>query len=360
MEEKEGLGLLVEDRRRKKTYVLRFTFYALRITVHVSLYLFFIARLIGTASGLTEERTIDYVIAVVNDQPITLRELETELIVREVEQPPNPVKRAVLEELIERKLMLQKADDMGIPLGRWGEKVNAEIEAIKAEYTDEALFLEELKLSGLEYQELEEWLRNDLIVRELIVRQFRSSIDDEQINQEAAQYFEQNRSEFVEPVLIQFQYILVFSKPEDTADLQTRAKKLAETIVSELKAGTTFREVQQAYSDNPFLLVAEEPQTLTASTEAGLAVADLETDEVSQPIPISEGYLIARLLEKKLPRQKTYPEVSQGIKEQLIRKELEKQRKAWLAEQKEAGDIRILDAELAQIRLENTNAGEER
>jgi parvulin-like peptidyl-prolyl isomerase len=357
---------------RKHTDTLRCPFYALRIAFLVSFCLSFIAI---PSSGLTKERIIDLVIAVVNDQPITrrelenepilfvivnfvrdqpitIRELERELTSQEIRHPPQTVRRAALEGLIERELMLQKADDIGILLGSWGKKVNAEIQALKSGYANAALFFEDLKRIGLEYQEVEERLRNALIMNELTVRQFGNSIDEEQINQKAPQYFEENRSEFIEPAQIQFQYILVPSQPDDAADLQTQAKTLAETITSQLKEGATFQEVQEAYPDNPLLQVVEEPQTLPADTEGRSAIADLEINGVSQPIPIPEGYLIAKLLKKEMhPRQKTYPEVSQEIQNKLIGEELQKQRKEWLAEQKATADIRILDAELAKIPL---------
>ena len=367
----EGLGHSAENQSkeyRKYTDILCSPFYPLRITCYILLCLVFIA---SSSNGLSQERILDYVIAVVNDQPITLRELETELIliavisnplilrergnelnIQEIKNPPNTVKRAALETLIEQKLMLQQADDIGILLWSWGKKVSAEIQALKSAYSDETLFLVDLQRMGLEYQEVEERVRNALIVNELTVRQFRNSIDDEQISQEAPQYFEKHRSDFIEPAQVQFQYILVRSKSDDPADLQAEAKTLAGIITSRLKRGATFQEIQEAYPDNPLLQVVEEPQTLPVDTEAWLAIADLEINEVSQPIPRPEGYLIAKLLKKELqPRQKTYPEVSQEIQNKLIGEELQKQRKAWLSEQKTTADIRILDAELAKIPL---------
>lgn len=356
---------------RKHTDTLRCPFYALRIAFLVSFCLSFIAI---PSSGLTKEKIIDLVIAVVNDQPITrrelenepllfvivnfvkdqpitIRELERELTSQEIRHPPKTVRRAALEGLIERKLMLQKADDIGILLGSWGKKVNAEIQALKYGYTDEALFVEDLKRIGLEYQELEEWLMDDLIVKELTVRQFRNSIEEERINQEVPQYFEKHRLRFVAPTQIQFQYIMVRSKPDDAADLQTQAKTLAQRVSSQLKTGVTFQAIQQAYPDNPLLRIVAEPQTLTANTEARLAIASLQVNEVSQPISIPEGYLIAKLLKKEPSRQQTYPEVSESIKNKLIADALQAQRNAWLAEQKTVSDIRILDAELAKTPL---------
>ena len=366
----ERLGHSAESQRKGGGKdVLCSSLYTLRIAYYILLCLAFIA---SPSNGFSKERILDYVIAVVNDQPIMLRELETELIliaiinnpliilherenelnIQEIKNPPNTVRRAVLETLIEQKLMLQKADDIGIMLWSWGKKVNAEIQALKSGYANAALFFEDLKRIGLEYQEVEERLRNTLIMNELTVRQFGNSIDEEQINQKTPQYFEEHRSEFIEPAQIQFQYILVRSQPDDAADLRTQAKTLAETITSQLKGGATFQEIQGAYPDNPLLQVVEEPQTLPADTEGRLAIADLEINGVSQPILIPEGYLIAKLLKKVVhPRQKTYPEVSQEIQNKLIGEELQKRREAWLAEQKAAADIRILDAELAKIPL---------
>ncbi len=366
----ERLGHSAENQRKegaKHTDILCSPFYTLRITCYILLYLALIA---SPSNGFSKERTLDYVIAVVNDQPITRRELETELIIiavintplilreqdnqltlQEIKNPPNTVKRAVLETLIEQKLMLQHADDIGMLLWSWGKKVDAEIQALKSAYSSEALFLVDLKRMGLEYQEVEERVRNALIVNALTVRQFRNSIDDEQINQEAPQYFELHRSEFIEPAQIQFQYVLVRSKPSDPADLQATTKTLAGTITAQLKAGATFQEIQEAYPNNPILRIVPEPQIPPADTEAQLVIARLEINEVSQPIPTAEGYLIARLLKKELPRQKTYPEVSQEIQDKLIGQALQAHRKAWLAEQKVTADIRILDAELVKTPL---------
>ena len=356
---------------RKYTDTLCSPFYILRITFSVLLYLTLSAI---SDNGTPKERIIDYVIAVVNDQPITLRELdnepslflivnivkdqpitlrelENELTTPNIKNPPNTVKRVALETLIERKLKLQKADDIGVLLGSWAKRVETEMQTLKYGYTDEAQFSEDLRRIGIEYEELEEWLKNDLIIKELTVRQFRNSIDNQQINQAAPQYFEEHRSEFIEPMRIQFQYILVRSKPEDAADQRAKAKALAARISSQLRTGVTFQEIQQAYPDNPLLRIVTAPQTVSTDTEIRLIIASLAVNAVSRPLPIPEGYLIAKLLNKEPSRQQTYPEVSEKIKNKLIADALQMQSEEWLADQKAVGDIRILDPELAKTPL---------
>ena len=213
-------GLNTQPKVKERKIESALTFCVLRSAHYASHATFCSASLLSLyrQTDSVRKRTLDYVIAVVNDQPITLRELETELIliavisnplilrerenelsIQEIKNPPNTVKRAALETLIEQKLMLQQADDIGILLWSWGKKVSAEIQALKAAYSDETLFLVDLKRMGLEYQEVEERLRNALIVNELTVRQFRNSIDDEQIGQEAPQYFEKHRSDLLNP-----------------------------------------------------------------------------------------------------------------------------------------------------------------
>ena len=361
---------------KKHTDTLCSPFYTLHTIFYVLLYLTFIAI---ASNGFTQERIIDYVIAVVNDQPITLRELETEpifLIVNlvkdqpitlrdleneltseKIKNPPNTVKRAALEALIERKLMLQKADDIGILLGSWGQRVDAAIQTLQYGYTDEARFSEDLRRIGLEYQELEEWLRNDLIVKELVIRQFRNSINSKEIDQAAPQYFERHRSEFIQSAQIQFQYILVRSKPDDAADLQAEAEAFARRISSQLKTGIPFQEIQRAYPNHPLLRVVTEPQTVPTETKIRLTIARLAVNEVSQPISIPEGYLIAKLLKKEPARQQTYPEVSEKIKNKLITDALQTQSKKWLVKQKAVADLRILDPELAKTSLPRTTTG---
>ena len=73
-------------------YILRILFYLYLSLVVINL----------PAQG---EEIIDFVVAVVNGQAITLSELKNELIISEIENPSDKVKASVLLSLIERRLM---------------------------------------------------------------------------------------------------------------------------------------------------------------------------------------------------------------------------------------------------------------
>ena len=333
------------DVKHHARYESQFKFYALAYLSAVVNLVF--ANSISTdAELLQSQNPIDYVVAVVNDSAITLSALENELNIRQIRDPSDKVNRArLLKNLIEQTLLLQEAERWGIPLARWREKVNAEIDDIKSKYQSESLFFEELKESGLEYKDLKEWIKSRLILNELIVRRFHSNIDVEVIEQEAIQYFKQNQ-------VLQFQFIMAFSRPEDPLDQQTQSKQLAETIYLRLQAGEKFDAIQQAYRASVNLKVEYEPQIITVDTQLGKTLAKLENNETSHPILTPEGYLICRLIDQESPHWKTDAAAIEDIKNTMVQSAERVQIDAWLKEQREMGHIRILDAELAQVQTD--------
>ena len=323
-------------------YKSRFTFYAL-------VGFFFAVNPVSAASSSADakspqnQKPVDYIVAVVNDSAITLSALENELIIREIREPSDKMNRAyLLKNLIEQKLLLQEAERWGVPLARWQEKVNAEIDDIKSKYRSESLFFEELKESGLEYKDLEEWIKARLILNELIVRRFHSTIDKEVIEQAAIEYFKQNQ-------FLQFQYIMVLSGSEDSLNQQAQTKQIAEKIYQRLQAGADFDDIQKTYKSTPNLKVEYGPQIIAVDTQLGRTLTKLGSNELSHPILTPEGYLICRLIDKESPHWKTDAAAIEEIKNTMIQSEERVQIDAWLKEQREMGDIRILDAELAQI-----------
>lgn len=327
---------------RHACYASRFMFYALA-SLFLAVSLDSVARSSADIRSPQSQKPIDYVVAVVNDRAITLSALENELIIGQIRESSDKVNRArLLKNLIEQNLLLQEAERWGIPLARWKDKVNAEVEDIKSKYDSESLFFHELDESGLEYKDLEEWIKSRLILNELIVRRFHSKIDKEAIEQGAIQNFKQNQ-------FFQFQYIIVFSSPEDSLDRQAQTKQIAEKIYARLQAGAAFDDIQQSYESAPNVKVEYEPQIIAADTKLGRTIAKLGNNELSHPILTPEGYLICKLMDETSPYWKTDEAAIEDIKITMIQKEERTLVDAWLKPQWETGDIRILDPELAHI-----------
>lgn len=310
-------------------YILRILFYLFLSWVVINL-------------PVQGEEIIDFVVAVVNGQAITLSELKNELIISEIENPSDKVKASVLLSLIERRLMLQEAEKVEFPPAP--EKVDAEMQKIVSGYKSEALFRKELKERGLEYETLVEWIRSRMILEKWIERQFGHKILDDDIEQEAIQYYEQHKSEFIEPVQVRYQAVTVLSKPEDTSEQQMRAKQLAEDIYSRLRKGETVHDIQPTNR-----IRIDNNAEISGAQKLGLTLAQLKVGELSKPMLTPEGYLIAKLLSKVPPRQKKYQQVRREISELLIQSKIKALLETWLKEQRKVGDIRILHPKLARV-----------
>ena len=105
--------------------------------------------------------------------------------------------RTVLDELIDRKLMMQEADRLGIPLARWKAKVDVEL---KATLGDEKLLTEINKKFGLETEEIRDWVRTRLILNEFRDRRF-GRVDN--LDQQVAEYFKLSFHDFNDQKLSQ-------------------------------------------------------------------------------------------------------------------------------------------------------------
>lgn len=318
-----------------------FARYRLRLIVYTILWIFSIT---GTRVAIGDEKRIDYVVAVVNNQAVTWTELRSALVVRafvdplvsllpplldELKNPSDEAQQTILDILIDRTLMLQEAERWGIPLARWHDKVATDMERLKMSYPSELVFFETLKLSGLEYAELEEWMRAGLIIDDLIFRKFIKGIDGERIERESRQHFEQHKSEYSQASQVRFKYVLVPLKLDASLQEENQTERSAEAI--------HFRLEQDSAQIKP------DTGTEKIDSKLGRTIAALKTNRWSPPIRTPTGYLIVNSLGVEKRRQQTFTEVKDEIKRMLIDKQVGEQMEKWLAEQKEIVNWRILD-----------------
>ena len=313
-------------------------------------------------SVVGKEEKIDYVVAVVNEQAITRTELRSALVIGafvdplvslspplidELRNPSDEAQGTILDIFIDRTLMLQEAERMGIPLAHWHDKVAASMKRLKKSYPTEAAFYETLKLSGLEYAELEEWMRAGFIIDDLIFRKFIKGIDRERIEQESLQYYDQHKSEYSETAKVRFNYVLVPLRSGASLEEKTQAERSAKEIYLNLRNGTPIEEFQQSEHGS----VQLEAEYLNSTL--GSKIAALKTNKWNPPIRTHNGYLVVNSLGVEGPRQKTYTETKDEIKRMLIDKQVGEQMEKWLAGQKKIGNWRILAPSVARINGRN-------
>ena len=316
----------------------------------------------GVRASVGYETRIDYVVAVVNNQAITWTELRSALVIRafvdplvsllpplldELKNPSDEAQRTILDILIDRTLLLQEAERWGIPLARWQDKVATDMERLKRSYSSELDFFETLKLSGLEYAELEEWMRAELIIDDLIFRKFINRIDEEKVEQESLQHFEQHKTKYFEAAQVKFKSVLVSLRLDASLQEKTQAERTAKAVYSSLNNGMSIQEIQQ--SKQEFAEIESDTRTEYIDSKLQRTIASLKTNRWNPPIRTPRGYLIVNSLGVDKRRQQAYTEVKDKIKRILIDKQVGEQMEKWLAEQKEIGSWRILHPSLARI-----------
>lgn len=146
-----------------------------------------------------------------------------------------------------------------------------------------------------------------------------SNISDEDVNK----YYEERRASFTEPARYQVRHILVaLPLTLDTADESViEARKKADSIVAELKAGKNFAELARQYSDdantkdNGGDIGWVERGQIDASLD--LALASLQPGEFSEPIRTVNGFHVLQVVAAQPEREKPLDEVRGDIMAQL-------------------------------------------
>lgn len=290
---------------------------------------------------------IDKLIADVNGEAITLSSLENELKMLNLSDADKAKQCEVLNNLIERELILQEAQRMGIELAITAKEIEEKIATLRSKYPSEEAFLKYLEKEKLSLEYIKERMKESLMVSEMIYRKFMRPLNVNQnlFENKALRYYKNNESKYTEPRKVKIQQVVILSSltaGEKTAETQSQR------IWKKLERGTTFSELNQIYSDDTNVMVDYDPNYIQVNKLVAVlqdAVSKLEIDELSKPILTKRGYFIIKIIDRKPARQKSFGEVADEIKNKLMSKQVQKDSDEWLKKQRETSDIRILDPE---------------
>ena len=314
-------------------------------------YIFFLF-LLSISAGAHAQTLIDSIIAVVNTDAITRSELENEfriavlMQVRPDTAPTTAERRAVLDTIITRKIVLQEAERRGIVVTQRDTRVAEKIAEIRAGYAFEGDLQSVLQQYQLEEEMVKTRVYEQLIYDEFFRRIFFNDVNSETVAKLAKSYYDANGTKFIVPPTVTFNSLfIVMPKDKSTAEKQA-AEDLVQQLSEHLQQGETFKTVYEAYKTRLALWIEE--LTREVDTPVGTIVTELQISERSTPLPVSEGYQIVERVRNNPSRQKPYSEVSEEISERIRRDLAESEFEAWLREQKEEETWHILDDELVQ------------
>ncbi|MDR1412648.1 MAG: SurA N-terminal domain-containing protein [Actinomycetes bacterium] len=283
--------------------------------------------------------------AKVNNEVITVKQLDAEIAKIKLQSPQifdaetgmeeAVVRKSLLDELINRLLIEETAAKEGIEVG--DTEVQEQIDSIKAGYEDEAAFDEALKNAGYTVETLSSQIRYDLFLQGLITK---TVPDDSVTDADAQAYYDANKTEFVEAAGKKASHILF-----DAND-----KEKAQGVLDDLKKSTDL--------EKDFAEAAKEHSTDTATAENGgdlgwpttgyveafqAALDKLDIDEISNLVKTEFGYHIIMATDERQESTKSFDEVQQEIKDQLLNTKRSESYQELLESLRASAKIEILD-----------------
>ena len=308
--------------------------------------------LLCVVSSPEAQTLIDSVVAVVNGDAVTRSELESELGVPAImqisvtEMPTVTERRAALDTIINRKLVLQESKRLGIVVTDRDARITEKIAEFRRKYASRDAFQRALQAYGLEEETLKTWVYEQLVYDEFFRRIFFNALNSAEIATLAKSYYDANSTEFIVPPTLTFNSLFIHI-PGDASNVEKQtANDMVQQLYMGLRQGAAFDDVREAYKTQ--LAIKFEVLTLEVDTPLGTIVAELQDSELSAPLPIPDGYRIVERIQNNPARLKTYEEVSEEIIDRIQQEKAEAEFAAWLAEQKEKKSWHILDDALNQ------------
>jgi peptidyl-prolyl cis-trans isomerase SurA len=287
---------------------------------------------------------VDRIVAVVNDEIITMSELEQMTRMIQSQAGANPkskegqaLKREMLEALIDRKLAKAEAKRRGIEIS--DKEVDQAVEDFKKNnrLPDDATMNQALAKAGLTVKELRQQLA-DQIQQERLVFIAVGAKKTEVSEAEARRFYDANFREGGGNQ-VHLQIINMPYPSGATSGQKEEVQKRAETVLKDYRLGGSLAEVQRKHSltsqDLGFINQTD------LNPQLGELINKLRPGEVA-PIQSPEGFQLVILVEKRSGKPRSFEEVAPEIRRMLSSQAMQKQFAEWVKTLREKAHIKIM------------------
>ncbi|MCA9406167.1 MAG: peptidyl-prolyl cis-trans isomerase [Candidatus Omnitrophica bacterium] len=283
----------------------------------------------------------DAIIAVVNDEVITLKDLQdyirqTYVSLAAEGMPENQLKQVMIElqkdglnKLIEDKIILSKAKEVGLEVR--DKLVDDRVQEIKEKYVSEQVFEEALVQNGATLSDLRTKVEETLSIKFIIDHEVKTKI---YVNpQEVTDFYKKNLEQFRKKERVNVDSIFIANKGSRIAALDK-----AEAALKEINEGKDFLEVSKRYSDSPSIGVLERGQLME---DVEKVIFQLYVGEVSDIVETKTGIYIFRLTGKVPTQVAELKEVKDTIYNVLYKQKFQVEYTKWLESLKKDAYIEI-------------------
>ncbi len=306
-----------------------------------------------SAQDQGEERVLDEIVAKVNQDVITLTDIQGELrllrlSLREEIQDPNQLeeafqaqKRNMLKSLIQNRIMLQKAEELGL-LTDVDRDVSQALEQMRQQMGIPSLEVLEqlLQERGTNLAEYRENLKERMVTDWLIQQSVYSKIA--LLTSEIEDYYKANQDQFSVPARVSLAEIVFLKEGTPADQLWSRA----EEAYQKLQSGMPFEDAAREYSGGP---TASKGGTIGDFPEGALdqrveeKVFGLEEGQHTGIIETDYGLAIFKVVSRQPRTVQPLEEVTGQIRRQLYQQKAQPELKTFLEDLIEQSFIYVAD-----------------
>jgi peptidyl-prolyl cis-trans isomerase SurA len=293
--------------------------------------------------------TIDRIAAVVNQEVITLSEVQDAVLQQAVSmavsrggskpRAGDPAFAAAaltpqalsqqLHRLIDRKLQEEEAAQRGITVA--DADLERALEDIKTRnrFTSDAALASALAAEGMTMEQYKQQLRSELLVAKLVNREVRSTVVV--APEEVKRYYEQHTEEFTLPERVKLRQIFI-AAPAGNEEAHASKRAKAQGVLDELKRGADFDQMARRYSDGPEAGEGGElgwftPGSLMAPLDR--AAFALQDGQISDLIETPQGWHILKAEAHEGHRQQSFDQVKDQVHERLLDQRTQQRYEEW-------------------------------
>lgn len=289
--------------------------------------------------GVCRSEVMDRIVAIVNDEVVTLREVERFVAVDKKsrfssmnEYMRNMQIREKLDAFIEGLLINQQAKKLKIDVA--DKEIQETIDGIKKQnmITDDEL-KQQLKNDNIDYKEFIKGIRMGLTRQKVLARTIMQEVNLDEKNIKA--YYDAHLSDYT-PEELKLQHIFVSSRRKNAAERAQEAR-------TALEGGRPFEEVSAEYSDEVSGAQGEAGFTKKDELipELRAAVGLLLPGSFSNVIRTPFGYHILKLIDTKRGAALPFEKVKESVRSNLFQIEAEKRYKSLITKLRSTSYIEV-------------------
>jgi len=307
--------------------------------------------LLAVPASLYAWEPVNRIVAVVNNDVITLHELNTRI--REMtgmtpvelrdknEKAFLDARQQIIEMMIDEKITEAKIKELKIRVTQ--RQLDEAVERMKNEnrWTQEDL-VAALNKEGIPYERFLEKMRKDLERMHLINSEVKSKIiiTDERIKK----YYEEHKSQYAGDSKVHLAGIFLLRKGSKQGEHEELLRK-GEEILNLLKNGEDFAKLAKIHSEGPGAAEGGELGSFKISQlepDLQKIVNDIPVGGNSGIIERRNGIQIIKLLEKEGGAEKGLDEVKDAIYSAIYREEVNSRYMSWIKELRERSYTQII------------------